>query len=165
MAKKGKRAKAPGIIKRAAAKPGQSVAMDYFSNYAALDSAYGSAMHNITTSPTLNNAAGGQFWQTVGSSDIASGTALGAPYNIGIQPGSSLALQRLYDAEHEQRFGSIPLYGERDRLRNGQRDAGQRHYALTPPLGVGGRNGTSKGEHGRLSTCTCFYAQARGRIG
>lgn len=46
-------------------------------------------VNSTTTAPTFANAGASQFWQTVGSSGIASGTSLGAPYNVGIEPGSS----------------------------------------------------------------------------
>ena len=66
----------------------------HFSTYATWEAATGNCgttgcSHSIETDPTFANAAGGQFWQTVGSSGIASGTSLGAPYNVGIQPGAS----------------------------------------------------------------------------
>ena len=65
-----------------------------YSTYATWETATGNCgitgcSHSVQANPTFANAAGGQFWQTVGSSGIASGTPLGAPYNIGIQPGSS----------------------------------------------------------------------------
>ena len=65
-----------------------------YSTYATWEAAAGNCgttgcSHSVQTDPTFANAAGGQFWQTVGSSGIASGMALGAPYNIGIQPGAS----------------------------------------------------------------------------
>jgi hypothetical protein len=62
--------------------------------YAAWEAATGNCgttgcSHSTQTTPTFFNTTAGQLWMTAGSPGIASGTALGSPYNVGIYPGSS----------------------------------------------------------------------------
>ena len=58
-------------------------------NFANYKTASSQDANSLNSAPTFYNSSAGQFWQTVGSSGIAAGTALGAPYNTGIYPGSS----------------------------------------------------------------------------